>query len=394
MKVKKILLLIFVVAVICSLWSRTSQAAGNRRCYTISRGNTPVYSDAALNKKYGTIYDSDELKVIDVTGRYSKVTYPIVNGRTKTGYIHTNTILKGTTGKTYIAKRKITTYQRPNGSVYGYVSAGDRVVILGVSGRYTQVKYPVSGGYKYAFITTTNASNYIIGDTSASASSPSSTAVNVSYASYNGVRYTDKGLSNARVQALNKAVQMVTIQWKAPCNFPTWASSRGVYNRVTAVDGTTAAKFVKGKVYMGVPYSMANHSFDDIAWAKLLNQGITTSSMTARFGNYPVSGTAKGMDCSYFIYEAIGSAVGFEKISYQTTYVMLNSPYYQKIDRKSMKPGDIFLSSEHVMMYAGMDNGKYAVFEADANESRCVYKLYSEAAVRKYGCYRYTGFRD
>lgn len=160
------------------------------------------------------------------------------------------------------------------------------------------------------------------------------------------------------------------------------------------MDGTTAAKFVKGKVYMGVPYSMANHSFDDIAWAKLLNQGITTSSMTAGFGNYPVSGTAKGMDCSYFIYEAIGSAVGFDKISYQTTYVMLNSPYYQKIDRKSMKPGDIFLSSEHVMMYAGMDNEKYAVFEADANESRCVYKLYSEAAVRKYGCYRYTGFRD
>lgn len=49
---------------------------------------------------------------------------------------------------------------------------------------------------------------------------------------------------------------------------------------------------------------------------------------------------------------------------------MLNSPYYQKININRMKPGDIFLSSAHVMMYVGMDNGNYAVFEADANVSK------------------------
>ena len=391
-KMKRLLLTLLAITVFSRLCDFTSQAAGNRRCYTISRGNTPVYSDVGLSRKYGTIYDSDELQVIDVTGRYSKVTYPIANGRTKTGYIHTSAILRGTTGKSYTAERKITTYRRPGGVSYGYVSVGDRVIILGNSGDYTQIKYPVSGGYKYAFVTTANANTYIIGNASASPSSPSTASV--SYAPYNGVKYTDKGLSYARVQALNKAVRMVTVQWKAPCDFPTWASSRGAYNRVTAADGSTAAKFVKGKVYTGIPYSMTNHSFDDIAWANLLNRGITTSSMTARFGNYPVSGTAKGMDCSYFIYEAIGSAVGFNQISYQTTYAMLNSAYYHKIERSSIKPGDIFLSSEHVMMYVGMDNGKYAVFEADANESRCVYKTYSENAVRKYGCYKYTGFCD
>lgn len=116
--------------------------------------------------------------------------------------------------------------------------------------------------------------------------------------------------------------------------------------------------------------------------------------MTARFASYPISGTAKGMDCSYFIYEAIGSAVGFNRISYQTTYTMLNSPYYQKININRMKPGDIFLSSAHVMMYVGMDNGNYAVFKADANVSKCIYQIYSKNTVSKYNCYRYMGFSD
>lgn len=391
---KKIFLTVLSFILLCSLWTLTSQAAGSRRCYTISKGNTPVYSNTNLTRKYGTIYDSDEIQVIDVTGKYSKVTYPIANNRTKTGYIHTSAILKGTTGKSYTADKKITTYRRPGGASYGYVSAGDRVVILGISGNYTQIKYPVSGGYKYAFVTTENANSYIIGSAAVSAPVLPSSGTEISYAPYRGVNYTDKGLSNARVQTLNKAVQMVTVQWKAPCDFPTWASSKGVYNRVTATDGSSAVRFVKGKIYTGIPYSMTNHSLDDIAWTNLLKRGISTASMTARFGNYPVLGTAKGIDCSYFIYVAIGSAVGFNRISYQTTYAMLNSTCYQKINIADMKPGDIFLSSGHVMMYAGKDAGNYAVFEADANESKCMYKIYSKNAVSKYGCYRYTGFND
>ncbi len=540
---KNALLMFFTLTLLCAMCPAAPSAASTRKCYTITSGNTPVYGNTGLTRKIGTIYGSDQITVNTVKSAYCYVTYPISGGRTKSGYIRTSAILLGTGGNSYKARAKMTTYKRPGGASYGYVSSGDTVTVLGASGSYTQVKYPVSGGYKYAFITTANANNYLYGSSSAvnysnvangtyvlysavgsnrvldvsggssaegtniqiwesngtdaqkyniskqsngwyrianvngraldvdkaerrnganviqwgwsgaenqqwkfvyagggyyyiqsrlgyyldvsgagtangtnvqiweknntnaqkwklvSAGNSSGEAqtpatAGVSYAPYRGVSYTDKGLSAARVQALNKAKQMVTIQWKAPCDFPTWASKGGVFNRATATDGSSAAKFVKGKTYTGVPYSMTNHSYDDVAWANLLRRGITQSSMTARFSNYPVKGTAKGMDCSYFVYEAIKSAVGSGRISYQVTGTMMKSSYYKKIARSRMKPGDIFLSTGHVMMYVGKVGNQYAVFEADAEDSKCSYNVYSENYIKRYGCYKYTGFSD
>lgn len=76
----------------------------------------------------------------------------------------------GTTGNNYTSRAKITTYKRPGGASYGYVSAGDRVVILGSRDGYTQVKYPVSGGYKYAFIKTTESNAYLTSGSSGNTS--------------------------------------------------------------------------------------------------------------------------------------------------------------------------------------------------------------------------------
>ena len=70
--------------------------------------------------------------------------------------------MTGTSGTTYTASAQVTTYRRPNGYSYGYISRGDRVTILGTYGNYTQVKYPVSNGHKYGFITTESANAYII----------------------------------------------------------------------------------------------------------------------------------------------------------------------------------------------------------------------------------------
>jgi hypothetical protein len=153
--------ILLLLVVFACLNTMLVNAAGNtRKCYTITSGNTTVYSNTALTKKYGTIYGSDEITVITVTSAYTKVTYPVSRG-TKTGYIKTSNILCSTGGTSYKARAKIITYRRPGGTSYGYISNGDTVTVLGTNGNYVQVKYPVSYGYKYAWVTKDAANSYI-----------------------------------------------------------------------------------------------------------------------------------------------------------------------------------------------------------------------------------------
>ena len=59
-----------------------------------------------------------------------------------------------------------------------------------------------------------------------------------------------------------------------------------------------------------------------------------------------------------------------------------------------MIPGDIFLKNGHVMMYVGMSGSKYAVFEADAIDSKCAYNTYYSSDLSAYGSYRFTGWTE
>ncbi len=139
----------------------TRAGAATRKCYTISTSNTRVYSDTALTRGYGWIYPTDEVSVILVTGRYSKVSYPAGN-RTKTGYISTSAILTATGGTTYRSSGRFTTYRRDNtANVYGYVDTNDNVKVLGTRGSLTQIKYNVAGGFKYAFASTSDVNRYV-----------------------------------------------------------------------------------------------------------------------------------------------------------------------------------------------------------------------------------------
>lgn len=165
---KSLLLLILCTVLVTSLFSTIPvHAASTIKCFLIGNKSEKVYSNTGLTKSYGTIYINDEIKVLKVTDKYSKVTYPTTKGKTKTGYIKTSAILTKTTGKTYTAKAKIVTYKKPSGASYGSIYKNDKVKILGTKGNYTQVKYPVSGGYKYAFVTTANANKYLKGDSKA-----------------------------------------------------------------------------------------------------------------------------------------------------------------------------------------------------------------------------------
>lgn len=143
----------------------TRADAATRKGYIIGTSNVRVYSNTALTRGYGWIYPTDEVQVIVVTSRYTKVTYPVSGGRYKTGYIATGNILTATGGSTYTASGRFTTYRRDStANTYGYVDRNDSVMILGTRGDFTQIKYPVSGGFKYAFSKTSDINTYVTGN--------------------------------------------------------------------------------------------------------------------------------------------------------------------------------------------------------------------------------------
>ncbi len=139
--------------------------AATRKGYIIGTSNVRVYSNTALTRGYGWIYPTDEVQVIVVTSRYTKVTYPVSGGRYKTGYIATGNVLTATGGSTYTSLGRFTTYRRDStANTYGYVDRNDSVMVLGTRGDFTQIKYPVSGGFKYAFSKTSDVNTYVTGN--------------------------------------------------------------------------------------------------------------------------------------------------------------------------------------------------------------------------------------
>lgn len=207
------------------------------------------------------------------------------------------------------------------------------------------------------------------------------------YATYHGVNYRQQTRDSRRIAALDKAKKMATIKWKCSTTFPAWYNYEGYYSRVTATDGSSSTKFKKGKTYVGIPYSMVNHSYDDNAWASVVRNGYSYNQMAASYYSNVNKTTAKGSDCSYFVYLCMRA--GGASVSYQTTYMMYNNQYYRKISKSALKPGDILLTNSHVRLYAGKVGNMFAMFEASGSGSKTRYKLFSKSELKSYSAYRY-----
>ncbi|MBQ7875705.1 MAG: hypothetical protein IJ316_00280 [Clostridia bacterium] len=136
------------------------------KCYANTNSNIPVYKTKdSENGDYGTVYGkSDELKILDITSDpwRIKVAYPTAKGE-KVGWIDACyiaskrsssicEILVGHVEDRYKATKKITTYNKKGGATYGYISKGDEVIVVQTAGKWQQVIYPVSKGYKLAWI--------------------------------------------------------------------------------------------------------------------------------------------------------------------------------------------------------------------------------------------------
>ncbi len=147
-----------VLALFVALVPTPAYAASGLKCYTIGTANTPVYSSSGLSTKIGAIYSSDEVTINSFSSSKTavNVTYPISGGRMKSGWIRTSAILSATGGYAHNSARRYTTYRRPGGSSYGSVYVGDQVVVLGIRSGYTQIRYPVSGGFKFAWARTSD----------------------------------------------------------------------------------------------------------------------------------------------------------------------------------------------------------------------------------------------
>lgn len=135
-------------------------------CYTQkSSGKVYTCSDASLCMKNGgyVACSTDECQILSVSGDAAYVRYPVPGG-TRCGWVPLSTFTDfSLTGNvpTAVATAKITTYRRPGGPVYGSISRNDTVYILGSSGSYTQIVYPVGTKWKLAVITSSNADRYL-----------------------------------------------------------------------------------------------------------------------------------------------------------------------------------------------------------------------------------------
>jgi len=249
-----------------ALFGSSAKASAAIKCYTILPGNTTVYSNTGLTRKYGTIFGSDQITVNQVTDRYCKVTFPILRG-TKTGYIRTGAILTKTMGNSYKSRAKITTYRRPGGGSYGYVSNGDTVKVLGTYGSYTQLKYSVNGGgYKYAFVSTSSYNAYI---KPASVSVPSTPGI-----STNNVWQTVKITSYGQTVDTLNGVPAQYIPGLGNSNTGTYCCARYVSNYYKRVYGVKVANMFTERTpsaSRGYFYRTSNPKVGDVGYQ--LNSG-------------------------------------------------------------------------------------------------------------------------
>lgn len=257
------------MAVFFMLLGTSPVMAGNYiKCYTITTGNTMVYnSNSTSSGKRGTIFGSDEIKILEAySNGFIRVEYPTARGA-KSGYILKSDVVISNSTNTRYATAKITTYRRNNTrNTYGSIYKNDIVLVIGTRGNFTQVRYPISGGFKFAWIRNSDANNYLKNTVTVD---PTSVSLKVKLTK--GTMYPDKTgfyLNNFSSSAQMKAVVYPS---NATNQSVTWSSSNSNIVRISSsgyvtpvANGTTkiTARTVNGKT-ASVSVTVKGINFDE-----------------------------------------------------------------------------------------------------------------------------------
>lgn len=175
-KVSKLICLVLALAALLSLFSipafadaPPSISTGSPiKVYAIaSSGKIYSYTDSSLRQRGSSwVWAASDECYITATannGRALYISMPLDSGgRISRWFSYSDFLTRpldnGSTTK--IATAQITTYRHPNpNDRYGYTGTGDIIYILGTIGSYTQLVYPISSGYKAAWVKTTDLQN-------------------------------------------------------------------------------------------------------------------------------------------------------------------------------------------------------------------------------------------
>lgn len=126
-------------------------------------GKIYAYTDSTLKTQKKTSWidcAKDECYIVQISGNAVKVSYPLNKGGRNVAWFKradfSATNLAGNLKYETFFKR-VTSYRHSDGKVsYGYAESKDKVYILGTSGAYTQIIYPLlNGNWKMAWAKTT-----------------------------------------------------------------------------------------------------------------------------------------------------------------------------------------------------------------------------------------------
>lgn len=128
---------------------------GTILAYTTSTGTIRnLYSNSGLTSRMSgsEIWASDEMRILQITNNFVKVSYP-AGSRWKTAYLSPTDVFNGKTVKKVSVKYNVNTYAKYNSSSkYGCTYTSDTIwAIDGVKNNRQQIMYNTSSGWKIAW---------------------------------------------------------------------------------------------------------------------------------------------------------------------------------------------------------------------------------------------------